>query len=50
MARNVYDVAVALGIMAGLDPADDSTRKGDGKRETDYTQYLGMSRRMLNFG
>ena len=40
MARNVYDVAVALGIMAGLDPADDSTRKGDGKRETDYTQYL----------
>jgi len=40
MARNVYDVAVALGIMAGLDPADDSTRKGEGKRETDYTQYL----------
>ena len=40
MARNVYDVAVALGIMAGLDPADDSTRKGEGKLETDYTQYL----------
>ncbi len=40
MAKNVYDVAVALGIMAGLDPADDSTRKGEGKRETDYTQYL----------
>ena len=42
MARNVYDVAVALGIMAGLDPADDSTHKGDGKRETDYTQYLDV--------
>ena len=40
MARNVYDVAVALGVMAGLDPDDDSTRKGEGKLETDYTQYL----------
>ncbi len=40
MARNVYDVAVALGIMAGFDPADESTRKSEGKIETDYTQYL----------
>jgi len=40
MAKNVYDVAVALSIMAGLDPADNSTRKGEGKRESDYTKYL----------
>ncbi|HSF15129.1 MAG TPA: amidase family protein [Vicinamibacteria bacterium] len=40
MAKNVYDIAVALGIMAGLDPADDSTRKGEGKLVNDYTQFL----------
>ncbi|EIP99019.1 amidase, Asp-tRNAAsn/Glu-tRNAGln amidotransferase A subunit [Opitutaceae bacterium TAV1] len=40
MARSVYDVAVALGAMTGVDPADDSTRKGIGQAETDYTQFL----------
>ena len=40
MARHVYDVAVALGVMTGLDPADAATRAGDGQFETDYTQYL----------
>ena len=40
MARSVYDVAVALGIMTGIDPADSATKKSAGKFETDYTQFL----------
>ncbi len=39
-ARNVHDVAVALGVMAGVDPADDATRKSEGHVEADYTKYL----------
>ena len=39
-ARNVHDVAVALGVMAGVDPADSATRKSVGHVETDYTKYL----------
>ncbi len=40
MARSVSDVAVALGVMAGVDPADSATRKSEGRAETDYTKYL----------
>ena len=40
MARSVYDVAVSLGIMTGIDPADDSTAKSEGLYHTDYTQFL----------
>jgi amidase len=40
MARSVYDVAVALGAMAGIDPADVATQKSEGHIETDYTKYL----------
>ena len=40
MARHVYDVAVALGVMAGVDAADDATQKSEGRFDTDYTQYL----------
>ncbi len=40
MARSVYDVAVTLGIMTGIDPADEATSKSDGKFETDYTKDL----------
>ena len=40
MARSVSDVAVALGIMTGVDPADAATSKSAGKFETDYTKYL----------
>jgi amidase len=40
MARHVYDVAVTLGVIAGIDAADDATRKSEGKLVTDYTQAL----------
>lgn len=40
MARSVYDVAVALGVMTGVDPADPATKKSEGKFDTDYTKYL----------
>ncbi len=40
MARSVYDVAVSLGIMTGVDPADPATQASAGKFETDYTKYL----------
>jgi len=40
MARSVTDIAVALGVMTGVDPADDATTKSDGRFETDYTKYL----------
>jgi len=40
MARNVYDVAVSLGIMTGVDPADPLTKTSEGKFKTDYTQFL----------
>ena len=39
MARSVSDVAVALGIMTGVDPADDATKKSQGKFEKDYTKF-----------
>jgi amidase len=40
MARSVYDVAVALGAMTGVDPADGATSRSEGRFETDYTKYL----------
>ena len=40
MARSVYDVAVALGVLAGHDPADPVTAASDGRVETDYVKYL----------
>ena len=40
LARSVYDVAVALGVIAAIDPADVATQKSEGHLETDYTQYL----------
>ncbi len=40
MARNVSDVAVALGVMAGVDPADAATKSSQGRFATDYTTYL----------
>lgn len=40
MARNVHDVAVALSVMAGIDPNDSATRKSEGHVEKDYTRFL----------
>jgi amidase len=40
MARSVYDVAIALGVMTGIDSADAVTSKSEGNFEKDYTQYL----------
>ena len=40
MARSVYDVAAALGVMTGVDAADAATKKSEGRFETDYTKFL----------
>ena len=40
MARHVYDVAALLGAIAGVDPADASTKSGSGRAQADYTQAL----------
>lgn len=40
MARHVYDVAAMLGVMTGVDPADEATRASAGRFETDYTRHL----------
>ncbi len=40
MARHVADIAVALGVMTGVDAADAATKKSEGKFATDYTAFL----------
>lgn len=40
MARSVYDIAVALNVMTGVDPADPATQKSQGKIAKDYTSFL----------
>jgi amidase len=40
LARSVYDVAAALGVMTGIDPADPATKKSEGRFQTDYTTAL----------
>jgi amidase len=40
MARNVYDVAAMLNVLAGVDAADASTKLGVGRGVADYTQSL----------
>lgn len=40
LARSIYDTAISLNVMAGIDPDDDSTLKSAGRTPTDYTQYL----------
>jgi amidase len=40
MTRHVYDIAVTLGVIAGFDPADEATRKSEGRVESDYTKFL----------
>jgi amidase len=38
--RDVYDVAVALGVLTGIDPADAATQKSEGKFATNYAKEL----------
>ena len=40
MGRTVYDVAVMLGVMTGVDPADPATAASEGRGHTDYTPFL----------
>jgi amidase len=40
MARTVTDVALCLGILTGIDPADTKTQSSAGGFQTDYTQFL----------
>jgi amidase len=40
LARSVHDVAAVLGVMTGVDPADEATAKSQGRFETDYTRFL----------
>jgi amidase len=40
LARSVYDVAAALGIMTGIDAADEATKKSESRFQTDYTKEL----------
>jgi amidase len=40
MARTVYDVALSLGFMTGLDPLDPLTEKSAGLFYKDYTKFL----------
>lgn len=40
MARSIYDIAIALNVMTGVDPADPATQKSQGKIAKDYTAFL----------
>ena len=40
MGRTVADVAALLGVLAGVDPADEATAAGAGKALADYTTVL----------
>jgi amidase len=40
MARSVYDIALSLNVMTGVDPADAATQKSAGKFSRDYTVSL----------
>ena len=46
MARHVYDVAATLGVMTGVDDADDATQKSNGYFQANYTE--GLDSRALN--
>jgi amidase len=40
MTRSVADLALALGVLAGVDPADPATARAEGRIETDYGRFL----------
>jgi amidase len=40
MTRSVFDAAVSLGVMTGIDAADPATKKSEGKFSSDYAKNL----------
>lgn len=40
ITRSVYDAAVAMNVLVGVDQADPSTLKSEGRIEKDYTAFL----------
>lgn len=40
MARSIYDIAISLNVMTGVDAADPATQKSQGKIAKDYTAFL----------
>ena len=60
MARSVWDAALLLGVLTGVDPRDPTTQASDGKAFTDYTRFcdplglrgarLGVARQYFNIG
>ncbi len=40
MARSLYDIALSLNVMTGVDPADAATQKSVGKVPKDYLSFL----------
>jgi amidase len=40
MARSVYDIALSMNVMTGVDRADPATQTSAGKIEQDYTAFL----------
>ncbi len=52
MARTVRDAAICLGVLTGLDPADNKTEGSKGKYYKDYTRFLkkdGLKNKRVGF-
>ena len=52
MARTVRDAAICLGVLTGIDPADDKTMESEGNYHKDYTRFLkedGISGKRIGF-
>ena len=43
MARTVWDAALLLGILTGVDPNDPATKASDGKSFPDYTRFCDLT-------
>ncbi len=52
MGRSVKDVAISLGALTGIDPADSKTTASQGNTHTDYTAFLktdGLKGKRIGF-
>ena len=59
MCRTVWDAAILLGVLAGVDPEDSATAASAGKSQTDYARYcdpgglrgarIGVARKYFGF-